>query len=276
MNGLPNGYAAFEFEFESLSVRGLQGGSGPVLVLLHGSGPGASSLGNWRSVLTPLSEHFRVIAMDLIGFGASDRRDASPYFDMAMWQRQIIALFEYLRLDSVDVLAHSIAAPLAFRVAARGNAIRRIVATGAMGAPFPVTDALHRVWRCPRDERALLATGRTLVADGSRIDEAWIKQRWAVVGAPGYADYFDAMFEGPLERFIESSVLGEHELQAVQVPVLLLHGLHDEAFPWEPLSGALVHRLPRADLMLLRNCNHSVALERGDALLAACRMHFLD
>ena len=275
MSDLPEGFTQLEFAFEGLTVRGLQGGEGATVLLLHGSGPGASALGNWRSILPALRREFRVVAIDLIGFGRSDRRPQSPLFDMSMWQRQVAAALDWIGLPGVQVLAHSIAAPLTLHVAAADARIVRIVTTGAMGAAFPVSDALHRIWRCPRTPEQLRAAGRALVADASHIDERWVEQRSTVVGAPGYADYFDAMFDGPLERFIDASTLDAATLSAARVPVLLVHGRHDLAFPWEPLSGALARRLPQADLVLLNRCGHSVALERGPTLLGLCRSHFL-
>ncbi len=51
------GVAEREFEFEGARVRYLEGGRGFPVLMLHGSGPGASTLGNWRMVLEPLAEH---------------------------------------------------------------------------------------------------------------------------------------------------------------------------------------------------------------------------
>jgi hypothetical protein len=42
------------------------------LVLIHGFGPGASSY-EWRKNVDALAEQFRVYALDLLGFGLSDR-----------------------------------------------------------------------------------------------------------------------------------------------------------------------------------------------------------
>jgi hypothetical protein len=50
-------------------------GSGPVVVLVHGFGSEARF--DWGNVILPLAEHHRVIALDQIGFGASDK----PFVD---------------------------------------------------------------------------------------------------------------------------------------------------------------------------------------------------
>jgi pimeloyl-ACP methyl ester carboxylesterase len=46
----------------------LEAGSGPGLLLLHGAGGGAA---NWYRLMAPLAERYRVIAVDLPGFGHS-------------------------------------------------------------------------------------------------------------------------------------------------------------------------------------------------------------
>ena len=55
------------------------------VVLIHGFGPGASSY-EWRKNIEALSEQFRVYALDLLGFGLSDRPaidyDAETYIDL--------------------------------------------------------------------------------------------------------------------------------------------------------------------------------------------------
>lgn len=73
-----------QFDFEGVPVTYYHGGKGAPLLLIHGSGPGASSIGNWRTALGPLSERFEIFAMDLIGFGKSGRLPSTPYFDFPL------------------------------------------------------------------------------------------------------------------------------------------------------------------------------------------------
>src|SRR5579864_1609404 len=89
------------FEFEGVRISYYVGGAGTPLLLLHGSGPGASSLGNWRTVLEPLSQRHTVFAMDLVGFGQSGRKTAAPLFDYAMWVRQARAMLSRIADKSV-------------------------------------------------------------------------------------------------------------------------------------------------------------------------------
>lgn len=256
-----------QFEFEGLPVTWYEGGTGAPLLLLHGSGPGASSLGNWRTVLAPLARRYRVYAMDLIGFGKSARKSAPPYFDYGLWLRQAQAMLARIEGERVGVIAHSLAASLALSVAAASPRVAAVLTTGAMGMPFEATDATRRTWRCPTNRDELVRALRGLIHDASVIDEAYLAAREPVIFAPGYADYFNAMFEGDPACYIEAAVLAPQTLDAVRCPVTLLHGRHDVAFP--PASSvALGEQLADADVVLLSGCSHSVAFERTGVFLA--------
>lgn len=86
------------FELEHLTIHGHDvafraGGSGPVVLLVHGM---AGSSTTWRSVMPQLAEHFTVVAPDLLGHGAS----AKPRGDYSLG-----AFASGLR-DLLDALGH--------------------------------------------------------------------------------------------------------------------------------------------------------------------------
>jgi len=70
-------------------------GSGQVLVLVHGLG--SSKDGDWGRVVAPLSKKYRVIAMDQVGFGRSDK----PLIDYKI-QTYVDFLNEFLRELKVE------------------------------------------------------------------------------------------------------------------------------------------------------------------------------
>ncbi|MFC3711228.1 alpha/beta fold hydrolase [Sphingoaurantiacus capsulatus] len=50
-----------------------EAGEGPVLLAIHGGAPGAYGWGNFGQNLAALSQHFRVVIVDLPGYGKSDK-----------------------------------------------------------------------------------------------------------------------------------------------------------------------------------------------------------
>jgi 2-hydroxymuconate-semialdehyde hydrolase len=255
------------FEFEGVSVTCHRAGRGSPLLMLHGSGPGASSLGNWRTVLEPLAEKFDVYAMDLIGFGKSGRKATAPYFDYAMWVRQAQAMLARIPGERVGVIGHSLSGSIALTLAARETRVAAVMTTGTMGGSFEPIEQTRRVWTCPRNREELVRALSGIIHDASVIDEAYLAAREPVVFAPGYADYFDAMFQGDPQQYVDAARLSAQTLAAIRCPVLMLHGREDCAFPPSNTLD-ISSQLPAADVVLLGSCSHSVAFERSGTFLA--------
>ena len=70
-------------------------GAGPVVVLVHGLGSGKAE--DWRRVIGPLAQKYRVLAMDQIGFGHSDK----PLLDYRI-QTYVDFLNEFLHQLKVE------------------------------------------------------------------------------------------------------------------------------------------------------------------------------
>jgi 2-hydroxymuconate-semialdehyde hydrolase len=262
------------FSFEGLRVAYEVRGAGAPLLLLHGSGPGASSLGNWRTVLPALAERFTVHTVDLVGFGRSDRKSQAPYFDYPLWVRQAEAMLARIGGDGpVGIIGHSLSGAIALTLASRQRRVAAVMTTGSMGASFTPNDATHRTWRCPRNRDELRRAIEGLVHDASRIDDAYLDAREPVVFAPDYADYFDTMFGGDQQRYIDAAVLSPDVLAAIRCPVLMLHGRDDTAFP-ASVSLEVSKSIADADVVLLARCSHSVAFEHPSKFVAAANAFF--
>src|SRR5207248_8172184 len=96
-------------------VRAVRAGAGDTTVLLlHGF---AESLFTWRSILDPLARTYRVVALDLPGFGGSEKPDV-PYTLDAMTERLSRFLDRWTQ-GSVVVIGQSMGGALAAALALR-------------------------------------------------------------------------------------------------------------------------------------------------------------
>lgn len=87
------------------------------VLLVHGF-PSASW--DWWKIWPTLNKHYRLVAMDLLGFGFSDK--PSPHDYRIMEQADLCeALVEHLGLDSFHVLAHDYGDTVAQEMLARQN-----------------------------------------------------------------------------------------------------------------------------------------------------------
>jgi 2-hydroxymuconate-semialdehyde hydrolase len=262
------------FTERNLTVEGhrvhyLEGGTGYPLLLIHGSGPGASTIGNWRRVLDPLAGRFHVHAMDLIGFGQSARKRVEPYFDIPLWLRQCRALIDIMPGPHIGVVGHSLSGALALKLATLEPRIAEVLTTASMGAAFELNAAVERVWTFPATRAELRRTAEVLIHDRSLIDDAYLDARMDILHKDAtYGPYFSAMFSGDRQAYVDQTVLTAAELAGVRCKVSMLHGRDDAGFP-PSVSLSIASRLPQADVTLLGLCSHSIAMEQTGKFLAA-------
>jgi 2-hydroxymuconate-semialdehyde hydrolase len=73
------------------------------------------------------------------------------------------------------------------------------------------------------------------------------------------------------ETTMAATLLTPDELASITVPVTMLHGRDDVAFP-PGITLTLAESLPQANVVLLSRCSHSVALEHSAQVLAQLRL----
>lgn len=108
----------------------------PWLLMIHGF-PTASY--DWHKIWKPLSERFSLVAMDMLGFGYSDKPNPYPY--SIMQQADLVEdLIQYLNITEFHILAHDYGDTVAQELIARfneGNQLRIKSACLLNGGIFP-------------------------------------------------------------------------------------------------------------------------------------------
>ena len=153
------------FEFRGLLVHYLEGGEGYPILMIHGSGPGASTLGNFHLVLGPLAKRYHIFAMDLIGFGKSGRKSAPPYFDFQLWLDQCREMIRFMPGERVGIIGHSVSGAIALKLAGGDPRIERVMTTGTMGAKFKPNKGTMHAWTFPKNRAELRAAAESFIYD---------------------------------------------------------------------------------------------------------------
>lgn len=116
------------------------------LILVHGLGDEADT---WRHVFTPLATHYHVFAIDLPGFGRSDKPkvDYSPSFMMST----IIRFIDQLELDNPILMGSSLGGMLSHGIAITyPEKIKGLILVGgALLQPNPTQDLSLRLMQMP-------------------------------------------------------------------------------------------------------------------------------
>jgi 2-hydroxymuconate-semialdehyde hydrolase len=262
------------FSFEDYRVHYFEGGSGLPILMLHGVGPGTAIMGNFQPVLEPLAARFHIFAMDLIGFGNSDRKKTAPYFDADLWLHQALALIDKMPAGPIGIAGHSFGGALAMKLASRSDRIIKVMTSSSIGAPYRLNDALDGFWTIPADRAALRKSMERMVDSPAVLTDAMIEGRWDLLAQPGYSEFFAEMFTPPRQRFIDAGVLTDEEIAGLKVDLLMLHGRNDQGCPAEQTTLKVAERIPTADVVLLGRCGHNLPRERSAAYLDAAFRFF--
>ncbi len=237
-------------------------GSGPPVLLIHGSGPGVSAWANWRLVMPELAKRARVIAPDMLGFGYSERPPGFAY-GMDAWVRQAVTLLDMLGIERADLVGNSFGGGLSLALAIRHPArVRRLVLMGSVGVPFPITPGLDAVWGYEPSLAAMRELLDIFAFDRSLVNDELAHLRYEASIRPGFQKSFSAMFPAPRQRWVDALASREQDIRRLPHETLVIHGREDRVIP---LTNAytLADWIPRAQLHVYGHCGHWTQIEHA-------------
>jgi pimeloyl-ACP methyl ester carboxylesterase len=234
----------------------------PTVVLIHGF---ASALDTWDTVRPVLEKTHRVIALDLKGFGWTDRPEGD--YSPEAQARLVLALMDARGVKSAALVAHSWGSSVALQVALLApERVTKLALYDAwvyeeqlpaffhwarMGG---IGEAMFRAFYTERtDERIRLA-----FYDKKWITEALVESIDAALERPGTVAAALAAVRG--QRYAEV----EARYRKVQKPTLLLWGREDRVTTLR-FGERLSRDLPHASLVTYPRCGHFPMLEAREA-----------
>ncbi len=250
-------------------------GQGEPVLLVHGFGSSAYS---WRGVMAELESDFRVIALDLSGFGFTERpREKAAYTRYAQGEL-LTHLMDELGLERVHLVGHSyggaVGAALAVRSPERIETLTLLNAAGPIytqlrrshfAAIKPLTYTFVRAKSLRRGnvERALK---RSLANDALATEELVYeyRRRLAIEGAGRAFWGLTVPMPDPQARV---------ELAEIEVPTLALWGAEDVLIPVE-LARAEAAAIANSRFVLIENAGHLPMEDRPVEVAAALRTLF--
>lgn len=241
-----------------VTLRYLEVGSGPAVVLLHGFG---SSLDIWRPILPALSARHRVLAVDLKGFGWSGR-PAGDYSPGAQAEL-VLALLAVRGVERAAVVGHSWGASVALAMAlAAPETAERLALISAYALEQQVPN-LFRWARLDGLGELLfgLLHGRRVAEslplafhDRTYLTREQIERIERELRLPGTAAAHLAAVRGQRYAAIEA------HYHRVAAPSLLLWGRDDAVTPLR-FGRRLARVLPGAELVVYPRCGHAPMIE---------------
>ncbi|MFE2426684.1 alpha/beta fold hydrolase [Streptomyces sp. NPDC059373] len=244
-------------------------GTSPV-VLLHGSGPGATGWSNFSGNLGEIADAgFHVIAPDMPGWGDSD---AQVTQDMDH-DKTLVEFLDTLGLTKAALVGNSMGAHTAIRfatlhperishLATMGASLGRGPATlfGAGDGPSEGLKVIVKAYKdaSPENMKALV---EIMTYDKKRFATPELTQARseAALARPDHLkNYVDGLAHGaPIPIRVDRDRIPD-----IQVPTLLIHGKDDRVLHYET-SLTLLANIPNSRLVLLNRCGHWAMIEHA-------------
>ena len=258
----------------SFKTHYVEMGSGVPTILLHGGGAGADGWGNWRGCMPMVAESARAIAIDLVGFGHSDKPDPDSGFvySQDVRDRQLADFIKALDAGPVNLVGNSTGGLTALGATLlEPDLVNKVVMMGSAGIETGVIEPLKALTEYDFSVEGMRRIISSLANPDFPISDDLIDYRYNLSIDPGVRKGYSAFM-----RWMEEQ-RGLHRpdefLAQLKHATLVVHGKLDRVVP---LSSA--HRL----LELIENsygstfphCGHWAMIEYPE-LFTKVTMQFL-
>jgi pimeloyl-ACP methyl ester carboxylesterase len=222
-------------EVNGISIHYAIYGQGPPVIFLHG---GLANADYWGGQVLPVAAHHTVILMDSRGHGRSTR-DARPYgYDLMA--DDVVALMDRLKVAKADIVGWSDGGIIGIDLAMRHrDRVGKVFAFAANTVTSGVKDGVEKnptfaafIKRAGQEYQAYSATPGEYGAFVDQISKMWAEQ-------PNWSDA---------------------QLRAIDTPILVVDGDHDEAIKREH-TEYIAATIPHAGLLILPNTSHFAFLQ---------------
>ncbi|SIP97971.1 alpha/beta fold hydrolase [Marinobacterium stanieri] len=262
---LPIGqYAELE---NGLTLHYLEAGEGPVVIWLHGSGPGASGFSNFKTNYPIFAEAgFRNIVLDLPGFGRSSKPE-DAYYNLDFFVECLNQFLQATGIERCTLLGNSLGGAIALGQAlAHPDTVERLVLMAPGGVEeretyFQMEGIVRMVevfGQGPMGVEEMRQVMQLQLYDASQLDEELLKERAAVAVLQPANLFSTMMVPNMTERLSE-----------LRCPILGFWGSNDR---FNPVEGVFkfMDNAPEARFTVLNRCGHWVQVEHTDLFNRTC------
>ena len=259
------------YDAGGVRTRVLEAGDGPPLVLLHGTGGHAET---YCRNLLPLSGHYRVLAVDMVGHGFSDCPEIG--YSLDDFAGHVGDLLDVLGIERAHISGESLGAAVAAWFAiTRPERVDRLVLNTAV-LKQPTEEGLAELEEFGRRTAEVMASGfnrdavrkrmQWLVADAERMTEELVSCRHRIYSRPGMLETIGrvmmsvgGMFRGKSgQQYLEPGTMGR-----IGCPTLVLWTEHNPGQSADFAREASAE-IPDHEFHVIPDCGHWPQFEQAD------------
>lgn len=248
-------------------------GSGPALLFVHGLG---SNLSLWRRSLDAFADDYRVLALDLPGFGLSGKQDVPA--TMPFFTEVVTGFLDERGIDAVTYVGVSMGGQVGLTMALQHPGRLRGLALISPAGVESFSESEAEALRSTTTPEAIAEMSDAQVKQSvaanfdtwSEEHEWLLEQRHALAERDDFMDYARANAKA-VAGMLEGDA--HDRLEEVRTPTLVLFGDGDKLIPNPQLhpdqttadvAAQARERLSNAEVGLVDEAGHLLMLERPD------------
>ncbi|MBF6258373.1 alpha/beta fold hydrolase [Nocardia farcinica] len=241
-----------------------EAGAGTPIIMLHGSGPGATGWSNFWPNIAVLAENFRVLAVDMPGWGKSETEDAQRGNDHTQF---VIDFMDAVGIDRAALVGNSMGGMTALKVAAfHPSRVSHLITMGSSapgpnyfapaGGPSEGLKVLREAYEEPSAANMKRLVQIMCYDQSIATDElAALRSEAALANRAHLASFL-------IRKWIPDNGTLLPALQKSTVPALFFHGRDDRVVTYEN-SLRLASIVPNSRLLLINRCGHWLQIEHA-------------
>ncbi len=216
-------------------VHYVEAGDGPPVILIHGF---LYHTVMWKKNIDALAEKFKVYAVDLWGWGYSERLKGKKYsFDR--YGKQIVGFMDALNIQKATLIGQSMGGGISVYVAAHfPDRVDRLILVDPAVIPYPMT-TIGKIYQLPFVGEFMNAIpGDALMRnnlktvwfyDRGKVTDEYCKEVLQPLCIKGsYAGIMYILRHVLKEPYVEKEA---NLLANMSIPILIIHGREDKAVP---------------------------------------------
>lgn len=208
----------------------VEAGEGYPLILVHGGGAGADGYGNWKySIPLYAKAGFRAIAIDMVGFGKTDKPEDLQYsHDDRI--NHVVGFIETLGLKDVYLIGNSMGGGCTLGVCMkRPDLVKKNVLMGSAGLKIEFNPSLRVIMDYDFTPEGMRKIVEALTNPNFPIPEDMVQYRYELSLDEGFLQAYKSFMKWAASS--PEVAYPEEKIRAVKTPTLVVNGKLDKVVP---------------------------------------------
>lgn len=261
------------YQTYSIKVYHQKGETDEKLVFLHGGGLD-NALMSWNEVMNFMGTQYDMYAVDLIGYGESDKPDI--VYSIPMYVEFLHEILQMLNIEKTHLAGLSMGGGISIGFSlSYPEMVDKLILIGSVGLyermpfhslcrwfAFSKWNTRSYEWLGKNKKRIRWSIESSLIGDKKKVTDELVDSIFRIIHEPDCNKAFESFQRSELGKDKMVTNLAPH-LSELKMPVLLVNGENDAGVPAKSAAAAS-KIIPHGRLYVMKGCKHWAQKERPE------------